>query len=622
MDVPIRETGTYVFGPFRLDPVRRALTKDGARLTVTPRLFDTLLYIVQHHSRLVERDELEQAIWRGRMVEEGNLAKAISSLRKALGEDMADDKCIVTVPGRGYRLGLPVRFEPHYPLPDISVPPAPAPRRHGRLIAGAGLLALVLAAGALFTWQNRPPATPTFAPPPNAVAVLAFTNMSGDPAQAYFSDGLSEQLIDTLARVDTLQVAARTSSFSFRGGHATIADIAHALNVSAVLEGSVRRDGARMRVTAQLINARTGFHYWSKTYDRPQGDILSLQTDIAEAVTQSLQVTLQGTDAARLTQGGTANPAALDLYLRGMKRLRQSETASFRAAQADFDQAIALDPAYARAFSGRAYALLNIALSAADLDNAAATRLLSDGMAAADRAIVLAPGIASGHAVRAAILDNGLLDPVGAAQEAARAIALEPGNAGIVGSYGQIALDLGHVTEGLAAARRATVLDPLRPDAWHNLAYVLFEARQYDPALQALVHVKSLDGDYPAMSYDLLGRLLIAKGDFAGAVPVCQHGSEAERHRCLAIADHGLGKMADASTEFDRFGATQGDGGTFNYAEIHAQWGLRTQALAELQQAFRLKDPNLMQIKADPFLDPLRDSPIFRDIEQQMHFPP
>jgi TolB-like protein/DNA-binding winged helix-turn-helix (wHTH) protein len=317
MDISIRELGTFRFGPFRLDPVRRALLRDGVRVKLAERLFDTLLYLVANHGRLVERDEVLAAVWAGRVVEDNNLAQAVFTLRKVLQAGDVAEQFIVTVPGRGYRFAAPVVFEPEARESQavLSLPGRPAGQAapawwRGRISLAVAVLALVLAATSLALLRPRLAGPSPFAPPLHSVAVLAFDNMSGDPTQDYLSDGLSEQLIDSLTRIDALQVAARTSSFSFKGGHATIADIARKLNVAAVLEGSVRRDGARVRITAQLINALTGYHYWSKTYDRDWHDLLSLQVAIAQAVTDSLRVTLLGNDVAKLSLGGTGNDLA------------------------------------------------------------------------------------------------------------------------------------------------------------------------------------------------------------------------------------------------------------------------------------------------------------------------
>ena len=208
-----------------------------------------------------------------------------------------------------------------------------------------------------------PPAAPAsaasaaFAPPPHSIAVLPFVNMSGDKEQEYFSDGLTEELLDSLSRINELQVAARTSAFSFKGKDTDIATIARKLNVAAVLEGSVRRSAQTVRVTTQLINAVTGFHVWSQTYDRDLGDVLKLQSDIATAVASALKVTLLGDLAAKIELGGTRNPAAFDAYLRASKAYFSSQNGEeLQTAIAGYTEAIRLDPDYALAYADRSIA--------------------------------------------------------------------------------------------------------------------------------------------------------------------------------------------------------------------------------------------------------------------------
>ena len=215
------------------------------------------------------------------------------------------------------------------------------------------------------------PPTPAFNPPAHSVAVLPFTNMSEDKAKDYFSDGLSEELLNSLARITELQVAARTSSFYFKGEHADLATIAHKLNVASILEGSVRRSGHTVRVTAQLNNALTGYHLWSQTYDRDLGDVLKLQTDIATAVAGVLRVTLLGDVAVKTENGGTRNAAAFDAYLRSSNAYRRFGPANLaagglnkeglQAAVDSYTEAIRADPDYALAYAARAIAFTDFA---------------------------------------------------------------------------------------------------------------------------------------------------------------------------------------------------------------------------------------------------------------------
>jgi TolB-like protein/DNA-binding winged helix-turn-helix (wHTH) protein/Flp pilus assembly protein TadD len=636
MEQPIREKGVYIFGPYRLDPDRRSLKRDGKPIQLTPRLFDTLTYLVENHDRLVERDELERAVWRDRSVVVSNLSKAISALRKALQADGPEDNLIVTVSGRGFRFGAMVVFEPATAGPAVvGTDTGSEQAGAGRLVARAWirvrLPVLAIAACALTLWylQKRPDQGPSnplppFSPPPHSVAVLAFTNLSGDPGQAYFSDGLSEELIDSLSRIGTLHVAARLSAFSFRDKAATIQEIARALNVGTVLEGSVRRDGPRLRITAQLIDGVTGYELWSHSYDREEGDIFRMQCDIAQAVAASLQVNLVGPDMARFTRGGTSNPKALDAYLRAMAAQETPDDTLAQARQiiAAFNEAVTLDPNFAVAQAQRAIALWHIASSNDDPNLAATHRMKDDALATAQRAVALAPDLAVAHLALGIALDDAL--PDFSQQEAAfvRARELAPGSSEIARYYGRFEVLAGHTLPGIEAAEQAASLDPLTPRTYYLLAGTLYLAGRGDEALAALRHARDLGAPDSIYAAALAGFIALMKGDAAAARVACSGKTDWQIDLCLAIADHALGKTQTAADDFARLRNALGQAGAYNYAQVYAQWGRTDDALHWLEAAYDLHDPGMIQLRADPLLDPIRRAPRFQVIEIRLGFPP
>jgi serine/threonine-protein kinase len=343
------------------------------------------------------------------------------------------------------------------------------------------------------------PATPApaaFAPPPHSIAVLPFVNMSGDKEQEYFSDGLTEELLNSLARINELQVAARTSAFSFKGKDTDIGTIARKLNVGAVLEGSVRRSAHTVRITAQLINGVTGFHLWSQTYDRDLGDVLKLQTDIANAVASALKVTLLGDVAAKIELGGTRNPAAFDAYLRGLKADLPRDAKSWQTAIAEYTEAVRQDSNYALAFARRSQALSFYATEFTP-DLAARNEDLDKAQTDARHAIALAPSLAEGHLALATFFSIAALDCTQAAQEFERALALSPGDARVLSYYGRFAVQMGRTDAGIIAAQRAVVVDPLNPIIHSHLGQALVDARRYEEALGAYRDFLALAPDDP-----------------------------------------------------------------------------------------------------------------------------
>jgi TolB-like protein/Tfp pilus assembly protein PilF len=497
-----------------------------------------------------------------------------------------------------------------------------------RLAAAAALIAAAVFLLIVRPWPK--PAAPTktaapvestaaFQPPPHSIAVLPFVNLSGDKEQEYFSDGLTEELLNSLAEIEGLQVAARTSSFTFRE-HPDIVTVAHKLNVATVLEGSVRRSGNTVRVTTQLINAATGFHLWSHTYDRDLGDVLKLQTDIAGAVASALKVSLLGNVAARIELGGTNNAAAFDAFLRARKsHIGYHSGKDLERAITDYSQAIHLDPNYALAFADRSLALSRYA------DNFATGKAIreSHDQAQSDalKAISLAPDLAEGHLALGRQFWYGSLALTQASEEYERALALAPGNADVLEEYGIFAVLMGRKDEGIAALRRAVVLDPL--DRWTHfmLGASLRFARQYKEAVAALQENLALDPD-DLFAHANLGLAYYALGNLQSARTSCESTPDFPLCQvCLAITYDKLGQHADAEAMLAKYRASRGDVDAFNNAEIYAQWGNRGKALEWLETAMRLRDSGLAELKTDSLLDPLRNEPRFQAIERELKFP-
>jgi TolB-like protein/Tfp pilus assembly protein PilF len=459
-----------------------------------------------------------------------------------------------------------------------------------------------------------------FNPPPHSIAVLPFANMSGDKEQEYFSDGLTEELLNSLTQINELQVAARTSAFSFKGKDTDIGTIARKLNVGAVLEGSVRRSANTIRVTAQLINAVTGFHLWSKTYDRDLGDVLKLQTEIATAVASALKVTLLGDVAVKVELGGTQNPGAFDAYLRAEKAYSSiHEAKELPAAIAAYTEAIRLDPNYALAFAGRSIVLSNVAGEAET--PTAAREGYDKAQADARQALSLAPDLAQAHLASATVLELGTLDFTQASAAYERALALAPGNARVLRDSGQFAALMGHFDAGLAAVRRAVVLDPLSREAHGFLAAALYTARRYEEAVAAYAEVISVEPDFKE-TYGARGLAYYGLGDLQSARLSCEtQPDDWGSQLCLAVVYDKLSRHADAEAELAKMKAAGGDTNAYQYVTIYAQWGNRAKALEWLETALRLRDSGLEGLKTDPLMDPLRNEPRFQAIERELKFP-
>jgi TolB-like protein len=443
-------------------------------------------------------------------------------------------------------------------------------------------------------------------------------NLSEDKEQEYFSDGLTDELLNSLAEIDGLQVAARTSSFSFRE-HPDVASVARKLNVATVLEGSVRRSANTIRVTAQLINAATGFHQWSKTYDRDLGDVLKLQTEIATAVASALRVTLLSDVAARIELGGTRNPAAFDAYLRGSKAFNTSHDAKhYLSALAAYTEAIGLDPNYSLALAGRSIALSGYTQEFAT--GPAIREGYKKALSDARKAIALAPDLAESHLALAFFFDASL-GFAQANEEYKRAAMLAPGNAEVLREYGRFASSMGRSEQGIAAARRAVVLDPLNALSHFALASTFMRARRFEESAASAAEVISLDPDSPR-GYVARGFAYYGLGNFQAALSSCEVKPEYWASRwCLAMTYDKLGRHADAEAILAKLKAAVGDASAYQYATIYAQWGDTSKALEWLETALRLHDPGLIWLRTDWRLDPLRKEPRFQAVTRALKFP-
>lgn len=464
------------------------------------------------------------------------------------------------------------------------------------------------------------PPAPVFAPPPHSIAVLPFVNVSGEREQEYFADGLSEELLNSLARIPTLQVAGRTSSFYFKGEHTDLAAIARKLNVGAVLEGTVQRSGQTLRISVRLIDTVSGFQLWAQPYDRNLSNLLKLQTEIAGKVAEALKVTWLADQRARIEVGGTSNPDAFDAYLRALKGHNEAQDGSSeqRAIEA-YTEAIRLDPHYALAFAGRSVARVVYAWDYAT--RSAVEESYAKGEADARQAVVLAPDLPESHVALAGFFESGgSLDFQRANEEYSRAVALGPGNAQVLRRYALFAVWMGHTEAGIAAANRAVALDPLNPLAHRSRALSLFFTRRYAEAVEANRQRRNIAPDQPEAEAHL-GFAYYMLGDWEHARASCEVKPDYwDSRACLAITYAKLGRKADSAAAL---AAVQREGITVAYqlVEIYAQLGEKGKALDALETAMAQRDGGLAWLKTDPLIDPLRGEPRFQAIERRLQFP-
>jgi len=343
----------YSFGEFTLDLDRGALLSAGTDIKLRPKSFEVLSYLLEHHGRLVSKDELLDAIWGRTVVSEDAVNQCVTDIRKALRDQ--SQKIIRTVPRRGYIFDAPVT-KGGGPVAATDVPSRSKFASGWPRWALAAVLVLMLGIAAVWWKFGHRGAEVPATVAQYSIAVLPFLDLSPEQDQAYFADGISEEILNALAGIESLKVIARQSSFSFKGKNVDIATMAEQLNVRHILEGSVRRSGDRVRITAQLIDAKDSSHLWSEAYDRDYNaeNLFEIQSEIARAITGRLRMTLTGEDEERLARVPTENTEAYAAYLLGRERLKKRKVAELAEAVEQFSLAIELDPKFAAAYAGLA----------------------------------------------------------------------------------------------------------------------------------------------------------------------------------------------------------------------------------------------------------------------------
>jgi len=471
-----------------------------------------------------------------------------------------------------------------------------------------GLRTTPATAGAARTTSSPEPGTGTGTGPEKSIAVLPFVDMSEKKDQEYFSDGLAEELLDLLAKTPGLHVIARTSSFSFKGKSDDIPTIAAKLKVANILEGSVRKSGNRLRVTTQLVRATDGEHLWSETYDRELKDVFKVQDEIAGAVVAALKLKLSPTQGSSPRR--SSNTDAYLQYLLGQQYFTHGSDEDLRRAAAAYHNAIALDPRYAAAYSGLAYAeayLVDVTGDAAGIQRAEA---------AAARAIELAPDQAMGYTARGDLRFGNYWDWTGAQADYSRALELDPNDPFVLRRYSILLSYLGRLPESIAAARRATELDPFSAPAWNVLGSNLSLSGENPAAREALRRALAIN---PAYIYALnsLGTVELLDRKPAQALATFQQMAPDSAYLTFrltgtAMAEHSLGHDTQSRQALDQAIEVGARSAAYQIAEACAWRGEVDQAFLWLERAYRQRDGGLAALKVDPPFESLRGDPRFK----------
>jgi adenylate cyclase len=490
-------------------------------------------------------------------------------------------------------------------------------RPGGRAATIAALVGVVATLGWWLTTRGPRIAStlPAEAPSRKSIAVLPFVNMSSDKENEYFSDGITEDLITALSKVSGLHVAARTSSFAFKGKNEDVRTIGTQLNVGAVLEGSVAKAGNQVRITAQLINVQDGYHLWSDSYDRELKDIFAIRSQVAQTVAKALQVTLAADERRRLEQKPTENLEAYQLYLKGRYYVNRYTEDGLKKGHAYLEQAIALDPGYALAYQGLAYyySVVNDWFLA---PNEAMPKM----RAAAEKALQIDPTLSEAHTFLADVAFMYDWNWSAADEEFKHALALDANSVVAHQFYGMYLTAIRSVPQGIAELKRAVELDPLSPEANTFLGFGLYFAHRYADAIAQLHETLEVEPNY-FLAHSFLGKAYVQNGELEPGIAEIRRAKELDPHNpegtsALGYAYAVAGDRDAAQRVIDELRQQSQTSyvSPFFFAVIHAALGETDQAFALLDEAYDDHSFFLWGLKVEPMVDPQRADPRFTEL--------
>ena len=636
-DVAFLVSYSYSFGQFLLDLRKRALSRADAPVTLTPKAFDVLAYLVQNPNRLVTKEELLQAVWGDTFVEEGNLTQYISHLRRALGDNSEDARLIVTIARKGYqftaevvvvedaprKVGVQVpaaESSPPDAQPALELPikvAAPKASKHWWKAATVGALALILAAAGYLSWRHfRSVTTPGSGRV--MLAVLPFENLTGDPNKEYLADGLTEETISQLGRLNPAQlgVIARTSVMGYKHKDERLDQIGRDLSVQYVLENSIRESGGDIRLTAQLIQVKDQTHLWSGDYDYSAKNILSVEDEVAKAVAREIRLRLTSQQQPDSAQSHAVNPEAFDAYLQGYYFFQRNTPKDDEMAANYYLRATQLDPEYALAWVELSRVRLWLVNTGA-IPVEEGQRLARE---AAERALALNPNLAEAHAQMGRIKQFVDFDWAGADESIQRAIALEPGNSDTLRTAATSAAVFGRFDQALELARRAVELDPLNAASRVRLAWVEYYRGAPDEAVADLKRALELSPNAPIAR--LLSEIYVLQGRAKDALPEIERvRPDYARASMYAIAYHALGREHESDAALSELVEKYHAIAAYQIATVYAFRKQQNQAFEWLDRAYTQHDSGLILTKIDPLLKNLRGDPRYAAFLKKLNLP-
>jgi TolB-like protein/DNA-binding winged helix-turn-helix (wHTH) protein len=635
----------YVLGDLAIDTGPQVVSRGGAVLALPKLSYDLLLVLLRAAPNVVSIDQMMREVWPGIVVSPETVSKRVTLLRDALGDDAKAPRYIAGLRGRGYQVvahvaevsgaatGSPEPLRESQPVDEPrgdgtdqiagSVPPptkglSPEPRVRGlRLALGLALLAGL----AMVAWLNLPrvprslPSTTsakTHSPP--TIAVLPFADMSENKDQEYFADGMAEETLDRLAQIPGLTVIGRTSSFQFKGRNADLRGIGAALGAEYVVEGSVRKSGERLRITAQLISATDGTHVWSQTFDQPVGDVLKIQEQVAFEIARALQIGVGADDIA--PQPPLRSAEAYKRYLMGRYAGARSDKEGFEQAAAYFREALELDPSFSRASSW----LSAVYMAQAEWEYVPPAEGYAKAREATQRALQLDPADARLYGQLGDICTSYDWKWQTCEQYIRQARALAPHDPHVLRYAANLEAAQGRWEDARRDIQSSLTVDPLNSISYEVLAELDYRAGRLTEAQSTVRKLLEISPNYGWGHY-YLGCILLAQGQPLTARSAFeQEDPDEARVVGMALADAALGRKKEVRNALESVIKNHGGDQAYEIAEVYALDGNPDQALQWLKRAYTQKDGEMYRIKGNPMFKGIENDPRYQSLMRDMNF--
>ena len=596
-------------GEWRVAPELNSIERDGHSLHLEPKIMQVLVALVEQPGNVLSKEQIMRKVWPGTFVSEEVLTRSISELRRVFEDNHREPTYIQTIPKGGYRLLATVVAEEE-DRKTIST----RWREHKRWLLIAATIVLLGALSLYFiNRRQHAESMPRIA----SLAVMPLTNLSGDASQDFFTDGLTEELTTRLAKIGALRVISRTSVMHYKGSTQTAPEIARELNVDALLVGSVLRSGDKVRISAQLIQARTDKHVWAESYERDLHDILALQADVARTVVEQIQIHLTPQEREKVFTTGTVNIEAYDSYLKGNYYWEKFTDAGMRKAISYYQQAIDKDPNYALAYVGLADAYHELA-------DAPPREVIPKSRSASEKALRLDETLGEAHSSLGWVKWIYYWDWAGAEAEFQRALQLNPKSSNTHGMYAEYLDSRGRFTEAGKERAIAAQLSPAEPILYQNNGEHFLYTREFDKAIEQYNEALALDPNF-SLAHGWLWEAYAMKGMRKESIENLAESTVLEGNSGLAAkvkaayARSGYKSAIRVVLEDRRLKRSSGHWTPFtDDASLYIALGEKDLALTALDQAVQEREPGVTALQVDPIFDSLRSDPRFHQLLHQV----